>query len=382
MLSPDLKRAFELPDEGNAVRVAVIAGDDERATIAGMLRDWPTVTVSGFSAGTAMEQPRAGGAIAAVLLAFDATKAPSFLKKFCAGPISAPGAPVILMAEAREIPAAMEVVGEGGAYDILTKPFSAAQLRAAVGRALEHRRLLMQNERYRQHLDEMIAARTEMMEHTMRQLERSYDITLEALGDALDLKDAETEGHSKRVTAYTLALGHAVGLGGAELRAVGRGAFLHDIGKMAIPDAILRKPGKLDAAEQAIMRTHCELGYQMVRKIPFLLDAAEVVYAHQESFDGSGYPRGLRGERIPIGARIFSIADTLDAITSNRPYRAANTLKAARAEVLRYAGKQFDPAIVDVFVATPDSLWLELREGIMREGKAFSPFGYTFGETE
>ena len=130
------------------------------------------------------------------------------------------------------------------------------------------------------------------------------------------------------------------------------------------------------------MRTHSELGYKMIRKIPFLQEAAEIVYSHQEHFDGTGYPRGLRGEQIPIGARIFAVADTFDAITSNRPYRKANTMPAARKEILRCAGTQFDPSIVDVFVATPDSIWLDLREGIMRDGIAFSPFAYTFGEAK
>ena len=130
------------------------------------------------------------------------------------------------------------------------------------------------------------------------------------------------------------------------------------------------------------MRTHCERGYQMIRKIPYLQEAAEIVYSHQEHFDGSGYPRGLRGEQIHIGARIFAIADTFDAITSNRPYRKANTMEAARKEILRCAGAQFDPSIVDVFVATPDPIWQDLREGIMRDGAAFSPFSYTFGQVK
>ncbi len=289
-----------------------------------------------------------------------------------------PHAPILLLTETDHISFALEAI-QRGAYDYLAKPFSDEQLIAAVRRAVEYRRLRVQNDLFRHHLEQLITARTNMLEQTMHQLEQSYDVTLEALGNALDLKDAETEGHSKRVTAYTLALGRAVGLNEPQLRMVGRGAFLHDIGKMAIPDAILRKPGKLTAAEQEIMRTHSELGYRMIRKIPYLREASEIVYAHQECFDGSGYPRGLRGEQIHIGARIFALADTLDAITSNRPYRKADTIAQARKEVLRCAGTQFDPAIVDVFIATPDSIWQNLREGIMRDGPEFSPFVYTFG---
>jgi putative nucleotidyltransferase with HDIG domain len=287
--------------------------------------------------------------------------------------------PILLVISPHEIATALEGL-RCGAYDYLIEPYTTEQMIAKIHRAVEFRELQEQNERYRAHLEQMIEARMQSMQRAMHQIERSYDVTLEALGDALDLKDAETEGHSKRVTAYTLALGRAVGLREPELRVVGRGAFLHDIGKMAIPDSILRKPGKLTPEEQAIMRTHSELGYQMLRKIPFLHDAAEIVWAHQEYFDGSGYPRRLRGEQIPMGARIFALADTLDAMTSSRPYRKATTLSLARKEILRCAGSQFDPAVVDVFVATPDELWHELRDGIMRDGRAFSPFGFTFGD--
>jgi putative nucleotidyltransferase with HDIG domain len=195
-------------------------------------------------------------------------------------------------------------------------------------------------------------------------LERSYDITLEALGDALDLKDAETEGHSKRVTAFTIAIARAVGLSADQIRVIARGAFLHDIGKMAIPDAILRKPAALNPEEIAIMQEHCYRGYQMLKKIPFLAEAAEIVYSHQERFDGTGYPRGLKGDEIPLGSRLFSVADTLDAITSNRPYRAAQTLQAAREEIERWSGRQFDPDVVRTFLSMPENIWGDLRKEI------------------
>src|SRR5208282_4949050 len=145
--------------------------------------------------------------------------------------------------------------------------------------------------------------------------------------DALDLRDQETEGHSKRVTAYAIALAQAMDLDSEQLRIIARGAFLHDIGKIATPDNILLKPGRLTPDEMAIMKQHCERGYEMVRKIPFLREAAEIVYAHQECFDGTGYPRGLRGEAIPLGARIFAIADALDAMISDRPYRSALSIE-------------------------------------------------------
>jgi putative nucleotidyltransferase with HDIG domain len=219
----------------------------------------------------------------------------------------------------------------------------------------------------------MVRARTDLLRHAMEDLEHSYDVTLEALGDALDLKDSETEGHSKRVTAYTIALARAMEVPPAEIKVIARGAFLHDIGKMAIPDEILRKPGTLTAEEQKIMREHCARGYHMLRKIPFLAGAAEIVFCHQEHFDGSGYPSGLRASEIPIGARIFAVADALDAITSDRPYRKARSFDAAREEILRCSGTQFDPAVVEVFLKIPNELWQELRSEISGQSRRFSP---------
>jgi putative nucleotidyltransferase with HDIG domain len=187
---------------------------------------------------------------------------------------------------------------------------------------------------------------------------------LEALGSALDLKDAETEGHCQRVTAFTISIARTVPVPMNYLPVLARAAFLHDIGKMAIPDSILRKPGPLDNDEKQIMRTHCEVGFNVLTRIPFLRDAAEIVLAHQEFFDGTGYPRGLRGEQIALGARIFSIADALDAMISDRPYRRALPMAHAREEIRRCAGTQFDPKIVEVFLSIPEQHWIELRENL------------------
>lgn len=282
-----------------------------------------------------------------------------------------PDMPVIMVTAVHDISVALAAI-RNGAYDYLLKPFEREQLLAMVRRALEHRRLKLENRAYQSNLESLVAARTEQLRQAMTDLERSYDITLEALGDALDLKDAETEGHSKRVTAFTIAIARAMGLSGEKIRVIARGAFLHDIGKMAIPDAILRKPGALTEAETEIMREHCFRGYQMLRKIPFLSEAAEIVYSHQERFDGTGYPRGLSGSNIPMGARIFSIADTLDAITSDRPYRAAQSIQVAREEVERFSGRQFDPEVVRVFMEMPDTIWEDLRKEINSQIDHFS----------
>src|SRR3954465_1629160 len=283
-----------------------------------------------------------------------------------------PDMPVIMVTAVHDISVALAAI-RNGAYDYLLKPFEREQLLAMVRRALEHRRLKLENRAYQSNLESLVAARTEQLRQAMADLERSYDITLEALGDALDLKDAETEGHSKRVTAFTIAIARAMGLSSDRIRVIARGAFLHDIGKMAIPDAILRKPGALTPDEINIMKEHCWHGYQILRKIPFLTEAAEIVYAHQEKWDGTGYPRQLKGDEIPLGSRIFSLADTMDAIMSDRPYRAAQPFTAARDEIVRFAGRQFDPNIVKSFVDMPESIWHDLRKEINSQIYRFTP---------
>ena len=240
-----------------------------------------------------------------------------------------PDMPVVMVTAVHDISVALAAI-RNGAYDYLLKPFEREQLLNTVSRALENRRLKVENRTYQTNLESLVKARTDQLQAAMANLERSYDITLEALGDALDLKDRETEGHSKRVTAFTIAIARAMGLPRDQINTIARGAFLHDIGKMAIPDKILNKPGKLETDEMTIMKEHAYHGYQIVKKIPFLAEAAEIVYSHQEKFDGTGYPRGLKGEQIPLGARIFSVADTLDAITNDRIYRPAQTLGAAQ----------------------------------------------------
>jgi putative nucleotidyltransferase with HDIG domain len=284
-----------------------------------------------------------------------------------------PNLPVIMVTAIHDISVAIDSMRRG-AYDYLLKPFEREHLVATVQRALEHRQALQESRTYQQNLEQVVRARTEMLRQAMEDLEHSYDVTLEALGDALDLKDSETEGHSKRVTAYTIALARAMGISPTDIKVIARGAFLHDIGKMAIPDDILRKPGKLSPEEQEIMREHCARGYQMLRKIPFLAEAAEIVFTHQEHYDGSGYPSALKAGSIPVGARIFAVADTLDAITSDRPYRQARTFDAAREEIIRCSGSQFDPAVVEVYLKIPNELWLELRSEITGQNRQFSTF--------
>jgi putative nucleotidyltransferase with HDIG domain len=274
-----------------------------------------------------------------------------------------PDVPVIIVTAMHDIATALEAIRRG-AYDYILKPFEKNQLFLSVRRALQHRQLVMENRNYQRNLEKLVEDRTGQLKGALEQLEQSYDDTLEALGGALDLKDAETEGHCKRVTAFTIAIAKAMKVDAHQLPVIARAAFLHDIGKMAIPDHILRKPGPLDANEKEVMRKHCEIGYNMVTRIPFLREAAEIVLSHQEYYDGTGYPRGMKHQEIPLGARIFAVADALDAMISDRPYRKALSISYARAEIKRCSGTQFDPQVVDVFLSLPDSLWLDLKENI------------------
>jgi len=281
-----------------------------------------------------------------------------------------PDMPIVMVTAVHDIQVALQAL-RNGAYDYLLKPFEREQLLATVRRALENRRLKRENDAYRTNLEALVAARTQQWKTALSNLEKSYDITLEALGDALDLKDAETEGHSRRVTAYTIAIARKMGLQKEAVDVIARGAFLHDIGKMAIPDAILLKPGKLTPQEMDIMKEHCYRGYKIISRIPFLAEAAEIVYSHQEFYDGSGYPRGLKGDEIPLGARIFAIADTLDAMRTDRPYRAAQSIQAARKEIATWSGRQFDPQIVKIFLEMPDNIWEDLRHDINAANTSF-----------
>ncbi len=277
--------------------------------------------------------------------------------------------PIIMVTAVHEVTTAISAM-RNGAFDVILKPFEKETLLQAVERGLAHGNTTRRNATYRHSLEHLVEARTSLLREAMFELERSYDTTLEALGDALDLKDAETEGHSRRVTAYTIALARSMSVEIADMKTIKHGAFLHDIGKMAIPDRILLKPGRLEPDELNTMRQHCYLGYQIVRKIPFLKEASDIVYSHQEFFDGGGYPRQLRGEEIPLGARIFAVADTLDAITSDRPYRRGSPFSAARNEIARCTGTQFDPRVVDAFLSLPSEVWEELRDAIVGRAAA------------
>jgi putative nucleotidyltransferase with HDIG domain len=194
------------------------------------------------------------------------------------------------------------------------------------------------------------------------ELQASYDSTLDALAAALDLRDRETEGHSRRVVEYTARIAEEMGLDKALITEIRRGALIHDIGKIGVPDAILHKPGHLDVDERKIIERHPQAGYEMLLGIPYLQEEIKIVLAHQEKWDGTGYPLGLRGEKIPLGARLFALADTFDALTSDRPYRKGRPYEVARQIIAEEAGRQFDPKAVDAFLAVPPEEWAQIRE--------------------
>ena len=188
--------------------------------------------------------------------------------------------------------------------------------------------------------------------HMADELEKTYDATIVALTQALDARDHDTEGHSERVTILALKIGKEMGMDETALNSMRLGALLHDVGKIGIPDAILHKPGPLDEREWVLMRQHPQIGYDILRGIKFLAPALDIVLYHHEQYDGSGYPAGLEGETIPFAARIFSVADVYDALTSNRPYRPAFTHEDTMNEIRKNIGRQFDPAVVAAFERT------------------------------
>jgi putative nucleotidyltransferase with HDIG domain len=253
-----------------------------------------------------------------------------------------------------------------GAFDFITKPFELPAIQRAVDRALEQRRLLLENRYYQEELERKVRERTCELNEALHDVEESYKITLEALVTALDAREHETQAHSLRVREYTVSLAEALNLNPDLLVHVGRGALLHDVGKIGVRDSILLKPGRLSKSEWVEMRKHPRIGYEILKSIDFLSSAAEIVLCHQERWDGKGYPNGLSGSEIPLGARIFAVVDTLDAMTSNRPYRRALTFEAAREEIRVCAGTQFDPRVADAFLSMPPESWRAIHDSVNR----------------
>lgn len=237
-----------------------------------------------------------------------------------------------------------------GASDYLLKPPRLADLVHAVKRALAKRHTELLRKRYQKKLEHKVRVRTAELRTALEDIAAAYQNTLTALVSALDAREHEAGNHSLRVVEYTVAVADRMGVTGTVRDEIARGALLHDIGKIGVLDAVLRKPGKLTSEEWVEMRRHPEVGYRMISSIPFLQVPAQIVLAHHERFDGQGYPRKLQGYAVPLGARIFAVADTLDAMTSDRPYRRGASFANALVEVQRCSGSQFDPEVVRAFL--------------------------------
>jgi len=262
-------------------------------------------------------------------------------------------AAVIVLTGAPDVKTAIDSL-KLGAYDFIMKPVNVDELLFAAERALERRQLLIERRAYHALLEQRV-------EEATRNLQAAYRATLEALGSALDSRDVGTEAHSRRVHGYALATAREYGMPEADIPDLEHGVLLHDIGKIGIPDAILLKPGRLTPEEWETMRRHPEIGKRLIEGIAFLKGAVPIIYCHHEKWDGSGYPRGLRGDEIPLGARIFTVVDAFDAMTFDRPYSTAIPFDAAQAEIKRCAGSHFDPAVVEAFLRVPDALLEEIR---------------------
>lgn len=267
-----------------------------------------------------------------------------------------PDTTVLMITAMNDMDTALSCI-HNGAEDYITKPFNLDRVLLTVKNTLEKRRLTLENREYQADLELKVREQTEEIRQAMGKINKAYEHTLAALIRALDAREKEVGSHSERVMAYACLLAKAAGIDREECTKLGKGALLHDIGKIGVSDNILLKPGKLDEAEWEIMRRHPAVGYDILAGIGFFAGAAELVLAHHEAYNGTGYPNGLSGSSIPISARIFALADTLDAMTSDRPYRKALTYRAVREEVARCSGKQFDPELVEVFLSLPKTDW-------------------------
>ncbi|BDG06942.1 HD domain-containing phosphohydrolase [Anaeromyxobacter paludicola] len=273
----------------------------------------------------------------------------------------APGAVRILCTAAEDFQVALEAVNSGEVYRIVAKPWHQQELLATIGHACESSRLRRENERLTLEVQRQNLQLREM-NHGLEEMVRARtQALLEGLISALDYRDAETQWHSRRVSLYARRLSQQLGIEEPEVTVVEHGALLHDIGKIGVRDSVLLKPGPLSAEEWVEMKRHPELGWSLLQRVDYLRTAARVVLEHHEKWDGTGYPRGLRGDEICLGARVFAIVDTLDAITTDRPYRKGRPFAAVRDEVLRCTGTQFDPRVSEAFLAIPEEEWDRIR---------------------
>lgn len=280
---------------------------------------------------------------------------------------------VVMISGVQTIESAIKAL-RAGAFDYVMKPFDLRQVEVVVRRAIDYYELRETKRRYENHLEELVGQRTKELDAALESVEDAYRSTLKALAQALETRDAETHGHSERVVTFSLRLGVELNLKREQIKSLEFGSLLHDIGKIGVPDAILRKPAQLTVQEWENMRQHPLHGQNILRDIQFLEGAARVVAQHHEKWDGSGYPLGLKAEEIDLNARIFAVADAFDAMISDRVYRAGRSYAEASAELDRCAGQHFDPMVVDAFHRVPEDDWVELKRLSLNNKKKKASF--------
>ena len=268
--------------------------------------------------------------------------------------------PLVMITSSTDVRVAVETMKAGVADYIVKDENYALVLPVTIERVLEKQRLKAELEAAQAELKNYMQNLEKMVEERTHDLEDSYHSTLDCLVAALDAREHETQNHSQRVALRTVYLARQLGVEERNLPTITQGALMHDVGKIGVPDPILLKPGPLTSDEWTIMKTHPAMGYSILKRIAFLREAREIVFAHQERFDGSGYPRGIKQDKIPLGARIFAVIDAFDAITNDRPYRKGRSYAAARDEIIRGSGTQFDPEVVRAFLAIPEPALLGL----------------------
>src|SRR5207253_250156 len=284
----------------------------------------------------------------------------------------------ILLTAAHDFSAAVDAINNGEIFRILAKPWNRVELLGTVRQAFDTYALREKNRQLTAIVHSQNAELASLNKGLELLVEERTTNLLDGMVAVLDYRDTETQWHSRRVSRFTKRIAQELGVSDAHtLRTIEMGALLHDIGKIGVRDAVLLKPGPLDSDEWIEMREHPHLGWALLQRIEFLRDASVIVLQHQERFDGKGYPAGLSGEQIVLGARLFAVADTYDAITSDRPYRKAQSHDAAIAEMKRVAGTQLDPDGVNAFCSLPESAWQAIRHDVEKISLLEQEWGWT-----
>jgi len=275
---------------------------------------------------------------------------------------SYPDAAVIMATAITDTGTAIQCMRKG-AYDYLVKPFNLDEVSLSSERALEKRRLELENKAYQQHLEEMVVERTAALKQAIGQIKLASLDTIHRLVQAAEYKDEDTGAHIKRMSQYSAAIARQLGLGDSEVENILYAAPMHDVGKIGIPDRILLKTGGLDADEWEVMKKHTVIGAEILRgsEAEFIQLAEIIALTHHEKWDGSGYPRGLRGSKIPLIGRIVAIADVFDALTSKRPYKKPFSTEESLEIIRGGRGSHFEPKVVDAFFAVEDEI-LSIKE--------------------